>query len=184
MQRLTSLPVPPAPTVGTSKKPRKAKPARSAGARAKAPAKAAKPPAKDRAQARPAEPPPLEARPAAGPTEAPRPEAGPTAPPLDIEAFSKNVARMVEQGGRALAAYLKAHEQGRGGQESTDLVTDAVKTLSRVLQYWLADPQRALALQAMLGKSYLDLWANAAKRLAGEPAPRRGRPTRIGQQRG
>src|SRR4030081_1817722 len=62
MQRLTSLPVPPAPTVGTSKKPRKAKPARSAGARAKAPAKAAKPPAKGRAQARPAKPPPLEAR--------------------------------------------------------------------------------------------------------------------------
>jgi len=167
MQRLTSLPVPPAPTVATSKKPRKAKPARSAGTRAKAPAKApakaAKPPAKDRAQARPAEPPPPEARPAAGPAEA-----GPTAQQLDIQAFSKNIARMVEQGGRALAAYLKAHEQGRG-QENTDLVTDAVKTLSRVLQSWLADPQRALALQAMLGQSYLDLWANAAKRLTGEP---------------
>ncbi|MEA2997173.1 MAG: poly[(R)-3-hydroxyalkanoate] polymerase subunit PhaC, partial [Alphaproteobacteria bacterium] len=168
MQRLTSLPVPPAPTVATSKKPRKAKPARSAGARAKAPAKApakaTKPSARERAQARPAEPPRPEARPAPGPAEA-----GPTAQQLDIQAFSKNIARMVEQGGRALAAYLKAHEQRRGGQESTDLVTDAVKTLSRVLQYWLADPQRALALQAMLGQSYLDLWANAAKRLAGEP---------------
>ncbi|HEX4557565.1 MAG TPA: alpha/beta fold hydrolase, partial [Xanthobacteraceae bacterium] len=100
-----------------------------------------------------------------------RPEAvaGPTAPSVDIEALSKNVARMIEQGGRALAAYLKAHEGGRAGQENTDLVTDAVKTLSRVLQYWLADPQRALALQAMLGKSYLDLWASAAKRLTGEP---------------
>jgi polyhydroxyalkanoate synthase subunit PhaC len=148
------LRVPPAPPAATAKKPRKAKPARPAGGRPKAAAK-------HRAQARPAEPPRLEARPEA--------VAGPTAPSVDIEAFSKNVARMVEQGGRALAAYLKAHEGGRAGQENTDLVTDAVKTLSRVLQYWLADPQRALALQAMLGKSYLDLWASAAKRLTGEP---------------
>jgi len=148
------LRVPPAPTAAT-KKPRKAKPARRAAARPKAAAK-------HRAQARPAEPPRVEARPEA--------VASPAVPSVDIEAFSKNVARMIEQGGRALAAYLKAHEGGRAGQENTDLVTDAVKTLSRVLQYWLADPQRALALQAMLGKSYLDLWSSAAKRLTGEPA--------------
>jgi polyhydroxyalkanoate synthase subunit PhaC len=148
------LRVPPAPPATTAKKPRKAKPARPAGARPTAAAK-------QRPQARPAEPPRVEARPEA--------VARPVAPSVNIEAFSKNVARMVEQGGRALAAYLKAHEGRRAGQENTDLVTDAVKTLSRVLQYWLADPQRALALQAMLGKSYLDLWASAAKRLTGEP---------------
>ena len=123
MQRLTSLPVPPAPTVATSKKPRKAKPARSAGARAKAPAKAAKPPAKDRAQARAAEPPRPEARPAAGPTEA-----SPTAQQLDIQAFSKNIARMVEQGGKAMAAYMKPREQGRIEGEHAEVV-DVVKTL-------------------------------------------------------
>ncbi|HEY2137007.1 MAG TPA: class I poly(R)-hydroxyalkanoic acid synthase [Xanthobacteraceae bacterium] len=78
---------------------------------------------------------------------------------------------MVEQGGRALAAYLRPHEQGRASQESADLMTDTVKTLSQVLEYWLADPQRTLQLQSMLGKSYLDLWANAVKRLAGEPVP-------------
>ena len=34
---------------------------------------------------------------------APVPEVG----AVDIEAFAKNLARMVEQGGKALAAYLK-----------------------------------------------------------------------------
>jgi len=108
--------------------------------------------------------------------EAPRgaPEAAPATPTtaVDIEAFSRNIARVVEQGGRALAAYLKPREQGgHAGGEGADLVTDAVKTLGHVMEYWLADPQRSLQLQTSLGKSYLDLWASAVKRLAGEAAP-------------
>jgi polyhydroxyalkanoate synthase len=44
--------------------------------------------------------------------------------------------------------------------------------LGKVMEYWLADPQRSMQLQHALGKSYLDLWARAARRLAGEqPAP-------------
>jgi polyhydroxyalkanoate synthase subunit PhaC len=89
---------------------------------------------------------------------------------VDIETFSKNLARMVEQGGRALAAYIKPREEGRPGQDNSDLVTDAVKTLGQVMEYWLADPQRSLQLQTTLGKSYLDLWESAAMRLAGGPS--------------
>ncbi|HEU5275282.1 MAG TPA: class I poly(R)-hydroxyalkanoic acid synthase [Xanthobacteraceae bacterium] len=94
----------------------------------------------------------------------------PLPPAVDIEAFSKNIARMVEQGGRALAAYLKPREDGRIGQESADLVIDMAKTLGRVIEYWLSDPQRAAELQQRLGKSYLDLWASISMRLAGAPA--------------
>ena len=32
---------------------------------------------------------------------------------VDIEELARNVARMVEEGGRALAAYLKPREEGR-----------------------------------------------------------------------
>ncbi len=90
---------------------------------------------------------------------------------VDIEAFSRNVARLVEQGGRALAAYLKPREQGRSDREFADEAAEVVKTLGHVAEYWLADPQRAVELQSRLGKAYLDLWAAAAKRLAGEPTP-------------
>ena len=31
---------------------------------------------------------------------------------VDVEAFSKNLARMVENGGKALAAYLRPREEG------------------------------------------------------------------------
>ena len=90
---------------------------------------------------------------------------------LDIEAFSRNLARLVEEGGRALAAYMKPREEGREDKELADEITEIVKTLSQVGEYWLADPQRTVELQTSLGKAYLDLWASAVKRLAGEPAP-------------
>jgi polyhydroxyalkanoate synthase subunit PhaC len=89
---------------------------------------------------------------------------------VDVEEFSRNLARLIEQGGRALAAYLKPREQGRDDREFTDEVTEVVKTLGLVGEYWLADPQRTVELQTRLGKAYLDLWAAAAKRLAGEEA--------------
>ncbi len=89
---------------------------------------------------------------------------------VDIEQFSRNLARLVEEGGRALAAYLKPREQGHEDKELADEVTEVVKTLSEVAEYWLSDPQRAVELQTSLGKAYLDLWASAVKRLSGEPA--------------
>src|SRR6202035_3073048 len=89
---------------------------------------------------------------------------------MDVEAFSRNLARLVEEGGKALAAYLKPREDGHGNRELAEEVNEVAKTLGQVTQYWLADPQRTLELQTRLGKAYLDLWASAAKRMAGEPS--------------
>jgi len=89
---------------------------------------------------------------------------------VDIEEFSRNLARLVEEGGRALAAYLKPREEGRKTDGTAEEVAEVAKTLGQVAEYWLADPQRAVELQARMGKAYLDLWASAAKRLAGEEA--------------
>jgi polyhydroxyalkanoate synthase len=90
--------------------------------------------------------------------------------PLDIEQFSRNIARMIEEGGKALAAYLKPREDGALKTDAAEDVSDAVKTLTRVGEYWLTDPQRAVEVQTSLGRAYLDLWASAVKRMAGEPA--------------
>jgi polyhydroxyalkanoate synthase len=95
---------------------------------------------------------------------------------VDVEVFSRNLARLVEEGGRALAAYLKPREEGRDDSEFADEVTEVVKTLGQVAEYWLADPQRTVELQNRLGKAYLDLWASAVKRLAGEEGPPVVRP--------
>lgn len=89
---------------------------------------------------------------------------------VDVEAFAHNLARMIEEGGKALAAYMKPREEGKFNGEMADDVTDVVKTVGHVAEYWLSDPKRAVELQASLGRAYLDLWAGAVKRMAGEPA--------------
>src|SRR5882672_8659113 len=89
---------------------------------------------------------------------------------VDIEAFAHNLARMVEEGGKALAAYMKPREDGAIEGGLSDQTADMVKTLGEVAQYWLSDPQRAVELQSQLGKAYLELWGAAAKRLGGETA--------------
>jgi polyhydroxyalkanoate synthase len=91
--------------------------------------------------------------------------------PVDAEIFARNLARMIEEGGKALAAYLHPRETGEIKSEFADQITDAIKTLGEVVEYWLADPQRALELQATLGKAYLDLWGSAVRRMTGEPGP-------------
>jgi len=87
---------------------------------------------------------------------------------VDVEVLSRNVARLVEEGGKALAAYLKPREEGKISGEVAEDVTDAVKSIGRVVEYWMSDPQRALELQTSLGRAYLDLWAGAVRRMAGE----------------
>ena len=87
---------------------------------------------------------------------------------VDIEAFAKNLARMVEEGGKALAAYMKPREEGQVQAGLSDEMTDMVKTLGQVVGYWLSDPTRAVELQTQLGRAYLDLWGVAVKRMSGE----------------
>src|SRR4051812_38023397 len=75
--------------------------------------------------------------------------------PADMEQLAHNVGRIMEESGRALAAYLKPREQGKVDDQYAEL-TDVFKTLGQVADYWLRDPQRAIELQSSLGKAYLD----------------------------
>jgi polyhydroxyalkanoate synthase len=69
--------------------------------------------------------------------------------PTDWEELANNLARMVEQGGKALAAYLKPREEGRKETDHAEFI-DMVKTLGQVAEYWLTDPQRTFELQSSL----------------------------------
>jgi polyhydroxyalkanoate synthase len=89
---------------------------------------------------------------------------------FDVEAFSRNLARAIAHGGKALAAYLGPRETGASESDVSEQLTDLVRTLSQIGMYWLSDPGRAIDLETNLGKTYLDLWANAAKRMAGAAA--------------
>lgn len=90
---------------------------------------------------------------------------------VDVEALAHNIARLVEESGKALAAYLKPREEGKIKPETADSIADVVRTVGQVAEYWLADPSRTLELQTSLGRAYLDLWTSTVKRLAGETPP-------------
>src|SRR5262252_1178982 len=98
---------------------------------------------------------------------------------FEPEAFARNLAKLMENGSKALAAYLKPRESGELRDQSVEEIGQVVKTFHSIADYWLSDPNRAGELQTRLGKAYLDLWGAAAKRLAGEttqptiePSPR------------
>jgi polyhydroxyalkanoate synthase len=89
---------------------------------------------------------------------------------IDVEALTKNMARLIEEGGRAAAAYLMPRDNGAQKLGYSDEITDAVRTIGQVAEYWYADPQRTVEMQTRLSKGFLDLFVNASRRLAGEPA--------------
>jgi polyhydroxyalkanoate synthase subunit PhaC len=83
----------------------------------------------------------------------------------DPEAVALNLARTVENLGKAASAWLGPRERGEKVDTMADPVTDMVKTLSKVSEYWLSDPNRALEAQTMLFGSYLSLWSRSLQRL-------------------
>jgi len=89
---------------------------------------------------------------------------------FDSEAFAMNIARAMESGGRALAAYLKPRESGELKDKSSEELGEVIKTLTSVAEYWLSDTERASDLQTRMARGYLDLWGSAMRRLAGEDA--------------
>lgn len=91
---------------------------------------------------------------------------------FDPEAFSLNLARAMESGGRALAAYLKPRQALDPNDRPPSEVAEVIKTFGVVAQYWMSDQTRATDIQMKLGKAYLDLWGSAMRRMAGEDAPR------------
>ncbi len=95
---------------------------------------------------------------------------------FDPEAFSVNLARALENSGKALNAYLKPRETGEIKDQSGEL-GEVVKTFSSVADYWLSDQKRTAELQMKLGKAYLDLWGSSMRRLAGEPSKPAAEPS-------
>jgi polyhydroxyalkanoate synthase len=90
---------------------------------------------------------------------------------FDPEAFAANLARAMENSGKALAAYLKPRENGEAKDKPPNELGELVKTFSAVAEYWLSDTNRSADLQAKIAKAYLELWGSSVRRLAGEDAP-------------
>jgi polyhydroxyalkanoate synthase subunit PhaC len=85
----------------------------------------------------------------------------------DFERLSHNFSRLMEQGGKALAAYFKPRESGDNTDVTVEL-TDALRSFSRIAEHWLSDPARTVEAQSSLAVKFLGLLAHSLRRMKGE----------------
>ncbi|MDW9415955.1 class I poly(R)-hydroxyalkanoic acid synthase [Sinorhizobium meliloti] len=86
----------------------------------------------------------------------------------DPESLAINMARAAEQLGKAASAWLAPREAGEKTDSFAEPVSDMVKTLSKVSEYWLSDPRRTLEAQTHLLGSFFDMWSRTLQRMAGD----------------
>ncbi|MBB4142271.1 PHA/PHB synthase family protein [Rhizobium rhizoryzae] len=88
----------------------------------------------------------------------------------DPQAMALNLARAVENFGKAATEWIGPRERGEV-IDPIDPVAEMVKTLSKVIEYWMSEPQRTLDAQSLLLSSYMGIWMNTLQRIAtGEAA--------------
>ena len=58
----------------------------------------------------------------------------------DPERFALNVARMIEQAGKAASAWAEPREKGERRDHVAEPMADMVRTFSKLTEYWLSDP--------------------------------------------
>ncbi|UUP15883.1 PHA/PHB synthase family protein [Nitratireductor thuwali] len=86
------------------------------------------------------------------------------------EQFARNMARALEEAGKAAAQWTRARESGEAEDPAAEPATDMIRTFSKLTEYWLSDPGRALEAQTRLFGAYMGIWANAIRKLSGEEA--------------
>lgn len=88
------------------------------------------------------------------------------------DAFATNIARAIEQAGRAAAAYLEPREQGKLKSDLAEELAIVTKTLAHVGEWWLADPARTIEAQTRLVGGWMNLWSATLRRMSGDnPEP-------------
>jgi len=96
----------------------------------------------------------------------------------DVETLATNIARVVEQSGKALAAYLRPRETGEIKTTFADEVGEMVRSLGHIAEYYMSEPQRALEAQTALATQFINLWAATLQRFQGAPAAPVAEPDR------
>ena len=65
---------------------------------------------------------------------------------------------------------MKSREEGKAEFDFADRYGEVIKTLAKVGEYWLSEPERVVEAQNRLLAGYIGLWSSALQRMMGEPA--------------
>jgi len=86
----------------------------------------------------------------------------------DPEQFARNMLKLIEEGGRAMAGIIERTDGNKGAWSAANEITEATRTMSDVSRAWMADPMRLAEAQTRLVQSYAELWNNTMRRMLGE----------------
>ncbi|CAO4143616.1 PHA/PHB synthase family protein [Methylorubrum extorquens] len=96
----------------------------------------------------------------------------PAAP--DFETIARNANQLAEVFRQSAAASLKPFEPAGQGAllpganlQGASEIDEMTRTLTRVAETWLKDPEKALQAQTKLGQSFAALWASTLTRMQG-----------------
>src|SRR6187551_673001 len=97
---------------------------------------------------------------------------GPAGTPINLmvkdpERMARNIALVLEGASRAAANFLQPRENGSVSADLVDEINEIVRTVSKVVEYWTADPARSFIAQSRLFGRYFALWNTALARMAG-----------------
>jgi len=87
--------------------------------------------------------------------------------PKDPESLTVNLARAVQNAGKAASLWLEPREKGEI-VDKVEPVGDMVRTLSKVVEYWMAEPTRTLEAQTRLMGSMMTVWMHSMQKLNGD----------------
>ncbi len=86
----------------------------------------------------------------------------------DPEAFTRNMVRLVEEGGKAWAALIERSEKSNGAMSPPSDMNEATHIVGEIMRQWFSDPVRAAESQSDLMRGYVDVWNTTVRRMMGE----------------
>ena len=90
----------------------------------------------------------------------------------DPERFARNMARLMEETGKAVAAWMGPRLSGERPLDAPEDAQRMMKTFAAVQQAWLKHPEKLVGAYAELWTQQFQLWTSSMQRLLGhEPEP-------------
>jgi polyhydroxyalkanoate synthase subunit PhaC len=86
----------------------------------------------------------------------------------DPQRFAENMARLMEETGKAVAAWMEPRMSGERPMASHDEAARMMKTFAQVQQAWLMQPHKLLDAYGKLWSSHFQLWSSTMQRMFGQ----------------
>jgi polyhydroxyalkanoate synthase len=85
----------------------------------------------------------------------------------DPQRFAHNMGRLVEETGKAVAAWMEPRLSGERPLTSPEEAARMMKTFAQVQQAWLTQPHKLLEAYGQLWSSHFQLWTSSMQRMFG-----------------